>query len=187
MEISSDQAMDALEQVQDAQRRINTLRGYGYSAPHFLLWGCIWIVGFVSSYLWPALEGRLWLGLDLAGFTGSALIATRARSFGQRASSRNAWRILLLMVTCVAFLMASYQVFQPREAAQFAVFPALVAAGIYIGMGLWRGMRWVVAGLALATLALVGFFLLRPYMMLWMAAAGGGTLLVTGFWLRRMR
>jgi hypothetical protein len=142
-------------------------------------------VGFVSAYRWPSLAGRLWLGLDVAGFVGSALIAHRTRSLGERASSGHTWRVLVLMLTCVAFLIASYQIFQPHEEAQFAVFPALVVAGIYIGLGLWRGLRWVIAGLVLATLALLGYFLLRQYMMLWMAVAGGGTLLLTGFWLRR--
>jgi hypothetical protein len=143
------------------------------------------VVGFVASYRWPGLEGRIWLGLDLAGFAGSAVIGRRTRAMGARSSSRNTWRVLVLLLTCVAFMVVTYQIFQPQEPAQFAVFPALLAAGIYIGLGLWRGLRWVVAGLVLATLALLGYFLLRQYMLLWMAAAGGGTLLITGFWLRR--
>lgn len=185
MEISSDQALEALEQVQDAQHRISALRSYRFAAPHFLLWGCIWVVGFVGSYLWPTLQGRLWLGLDLAGFAGSALLAHRARALGVRASAANTWRVLALLLTCVGFMVATYLIFQPRDPAQYAVFPALLSAGIYIGLGLWRGTRWVVAGAALAALALAGYFLLRPYMMLWMAVAGGGTLLLSGFWLRR--
>jgi hypothetical protein len=185
MQISSDQALDALEQVQDAQRRLSTLRSYGFAAPHFLLWGCIWMVGFVAAYLWPGQAGRIWLGLDVAGFAGSALLARHTHAMGKRTSARNTWRVLTLLVICIGFMNATYQIFQPHEAAQFAVFPALLAAAIYIGLGLWRGLRWVIAGLVLATLALVGYFLLRPYMMLWMAAAGGGTLLITGMWLRR--
>ncbi len=64
MEISSDQALDALEQVQDAQRRISVLRGYGFAAPHFLLWGCIWVVGF-TLWLPAARAGQS--HLDAAG------------------------------------------------------------------------------------------------------------------------
>ena len=185
MEISSDQALDALNQVQDAQRRISNLRGYGFAAPHFLLWGCVWIVGFVASYLYPAEANRTWIVLDLLGFAGSVLIGFIYRVQGVRSAPGYRWRIPVLVLTCVGFMVASYAIFQPHEMAQFAVFPALLAAGIYIGLGLWRGTRWMIAGLVLAALALVGYFALRQYVLLWMAAAGGGTLLITGFWLRR--
>lgn len=184
MEISSDQALDALAQVQDAQRRISIQIGYGHGAPHFLQWGVIWMVGFTLSYLYPAYAGRLWLVLDTAGLVGSVLIARHYRVQGSRSSSAIMWRLVALALTCVGFMVASYAIFQPQQAAQFAVFPALLFAVIYIGVGLWRGMRWVVAGLLLAALALVGYFLLSQYLMLWMAVVGGGTLLMTGFWLR---
>ncbi|HEX4052161.1 MAG TPA: hypothetical protein VHY19_14925 [Steroidobacteraceae bacterium] len=185
MEISSDQALDALQQVHDAQRRISIQMGYGRGAPHFLLWGVIWIVGFTLSYLYPAEATRLWLVLDVAGFVGSVLLARHYRAHCEASSSAIMWRMVALVLTAVGFVIASYAIFLPHEAAQFAVFPALLFAAIYIGLGLWRGMRWVVAGLVLAALALVGYFLLTQYLMLWMAAVGGGTLLTTGFWLRR--
>ncbi|HEY7928482.1 MAG TPA: hypothetical protein VID71_00625 [Steroidobacteraceae bacterium] len=190
MEISSNQALEALEEVQDAQRRVATLRGYGYAAPYFLLWGCIWIVGFLGQYFLPAWAGRGWAALDLAGFAATVLLmrhqrSVAQRSLGARSSSRTFWRILALLATAMGFLYATYAVFQPQRSAQFAVFPALLCGAIYIGIGLWRGLRWLVGGLALAALALLGYYLLPQYMMLWMAAAGGGTLLITGFWLRR--
>jgi hypothetical protein len=183
MQISSDQALDALEQVQAAQQRISVLRGYGFAAPHFVLWGCIWFLGYLATYQWPAGASALGLTLDGVGVVGSALIGRTGRAQGVRASQQ--WRVLGLMGTCVAFMMVTELVFQPREAAQAAVFPPLLAAGIYIGLGLWRGLRWVIAGLVLAALALAGFFLMRPYLPLWLAVAGGGTLVLTGLWLRR--
>src|SRR5579871_1827791 len=147
MEISSGQALDALAQVHDAQHRVAVVRGYGFAAPHFLLWGCIWMVGFSGLYFFPSVAGPAWLALDVGGFIGSALIGRFQHSQGGRVAAGYRWRILALMLTCIGFLLATYAVFQPRDVAQFAVFPALLCAGIYIGIGLWRGVRWLVAGL----------------------------------------
>ena len=147
-------------------------------------------MGFLGQYFLPAWAGRGWAALDLTGFAATVLVMQHQRSvaqcsLGARSSSRTFWRILALLATALGFLYATYAVFQPQRGAQFAVFPALLCGAIYIGIGLWRGLRWLVGGLALAALALLGYFLLPQYMMLWMAAAGGGTLLITGFWLRQ--
>jgi hypothetical protein len=187
MQISSDQALDALTQVQDAQRRISVLRGYGYAAPYFFLWGSIWVVGYLLSYLMPSVASQAWVALDVVGGAGCVLIMRRQRAgtLGDAAVRVRQWRIVAILLTAVAFLMLTYAVFQPHDSAQFAVFPALLAAAIYIGVGLWRGARWLTAGLVLGALSTVGYFFLHPYILPWMAVAGGGTLLTTGVWLRR--
>lgn len=187
MEISSDQALEALGQVARTQHRLGVLRGYRHAAPYFFLWGCIWAVGFALTYLFPGRSNTLWMVLDLVGFGASALIA-RAQA-RQRAESRSGWqgavRLVAMAATFVGFLVATYAVLQPQSLAQFAVFPVLVIAAIYIGVGIWRGLRWWVAGLALAVLVLGAYFLQRPYLLLWLAGAGGGVLLLSGAWLRR--
>jgi len=93
------------------------VRGYGYAAPHLLLWGGVCIVGFLSGYVFPAQANRIWVPLNMLGFTGSVLIARYYRVQGVRAQTRNMWRVLVLMLTCVAFVFVSYLVFQPRESA----------------------------------------------------------------------
>jgi hypothetical protein len=76
--------------------------------------------------------------------SGSLLLARYYRVQGcARASSQIMWRAVAMVLTCVGFIVASYAIFQPHEAAQFAVFPALLFAAIYIGLGIWRGMRSV--------------------------------------------
>jgi F0F1-type ATP synthase assembly protein I len=175
MEISSDQALEALDQVAQAQRRVGVLRGYRYAAPHFFLWGGIWMVGFILTYLLPRLANTAWLVLDVLGCVASVLIVRRNSARAQRSAATRVFplKFLALLATCAGFLVATYAVMQPNSPAQFAVFPSLLFAAIYIGIGLWRGLRWSIAGLALAALALIGYFMLRPYVLLWMAGAGG--------------
>ena len=62
----------------------------------------------------------------------------------------------------------------------------LMFAGIYLAVGVFAGTRFAVCGAILAIATAVGFFIAGDLFGLWMAAAGGGVLLLTGFWLRRV-
>ena len=181
--VSARQAADALLDVQRTQHRLSILRGYEYGAPHFLLWGCIWIVGFASSYTFPAHQGLIWLALDMLGIFGGLMIVRAAPIVGMHAS--RSWQYLAAAATLVAFVAATYYVMAPHSGTQFGAFPALVMALFYVLVGIWRGPRWIIVGSAVGLLTLLGYGLLREYFMLWMAGVGGGTLLLTGIWMRR--
>jgi hypothetical protein len=47
-------------------------------------------------------------------------------------------------------------------------------------------LRFLYAGIALGALTLIGWFWLPHYFLPWMAAVGGGALILTGFWLRKV-
>jgi hypothetical protein len=47
------------------------------------------------------------------------------------------------------------------------------------------GPRYVTTGIAVATLTLTGFFLLKQHFFLWMAGVGGASLILAGIWLKR--
>ena len=53
-------------------------------------------------------------------------------------------------------------------------------------MGIWRGLRFRYAGIAVGALTLGGWFWLPEYFLLWMAAVGGGSLILVGLWLRKV-
>jgi hypothetical protein len=61
----------------------------------------------------------------------------------------------------------------------------LVIAATYVGLGIAVGRRRAFTGIALGVLTLVGFFALPSIFMLWMAAVGGGALVLGGLWLRQ--
>ena len=56
---------------------------------------------------------------------------------------------------------------------------------IYAAIGLWLGLRYILAGAFMAAATLGAYFFLREYFFFWMALVGGGSLILTGFWLRR--
>ena len=190
MSVSREDAARALAEVGRVQRRSAVLRGYQQGAPHFWLWGVIWAIGFGISDYRSELAGTSWIVLDVLGCIGAALLARRSihtlqggHAAGALARIRGlqiAGAILLM----VAFLFATYYVLPPTAGRQYGAFPALMMALLYSLVGLAAGVRWLVLGLALFTLTLGGYAALQAHFLLWMAFAGGGALVLTGFWMR---
>ena len=185
MPISSQEAAEALNDIAHVQRRASIFRGYEKGAPHFILWGLIWMVGYGVSDFYPALTGRVWLLLDVVGITGSYLLGRAAVAAIPIARDGYGVRFAALGATMLAFILTTYYIMRPHEVAQFGAFPALLMAALYTVMGIWRGSRWAASGIVLGICTIGGFALFKDHYMLWMAAAGGSTLLLTGFWLRR--
>ena len=88
------------------------------------------------------------------------------------------------MLTAFIFIAATLAVMAPVSGRQVGAFIPLVVAASYALAGIWCGSRFIVAGAAIAGLTLAGFFLLPAHFNLWMAAVGGGALLLAGLWLR---
>ena len=73
----------------------------------------------------------------------------------------------------------------PSSGLQVAAFFPLLIALWYVLQGIWaRSARIGVLGLALGVLAVAGYLWLGAYFLLWMAGAGGGALILGGFWMR---
>jgi hypothetical protein len=65
---------------------------------------------------------------------------------------------------------------------QVGAFIPLVVAASYAVVGLWQGLRFIMAGMVFAGLTLAGFFLLPAHSAPWMAGVGGGALILAGCW-----
>jgi len=185
MPISTQEAAEALSDIALAQQRASILRGYERGAPHFVLWGLIWVVGYSLSDVAPNMAGPGWLLLDAIGIAGSYFLGRASAANASVASKDYGRRFSAVGVTLFAFIFATYFIMKPHSAAQYGAFPALLMAAIYTVVGIWRGSRWTVSGVVLGVFTVAGFALLREHFMLWMAVAGGGALLLTGLWLRR--
>jgi hypothetical protein len=184
MVLTSQQASETLSEVAAAQRKASVLQGYAKSAPHFFLWGLVWAVGYAGTEVYPTLVGPLWMVLDIIGVAGSFLLSRAAAAPEVRAQRSANFLVLALAIT--TFMGATYYVMRPHTSAQYGAFPPLILAFIYTFVGTRAGTRWVVIGTALWLLTVVGYALVREHFMLWMAFVGGGALLLTGVWMRRV-
>jgi hypothetical protein len=181
MPLSREQAEDALRDVERATRRSTAAYGYRMTWPHLILWGVVWMIGYGTmaaklrwDWLWPVLSlagtvGSFWLGWTMS----------RAKSAGFDGRYGATFLAIFFFVT------ALFVILPPTSDAQFGAFFPILVALYYALIGIWtRGVRMLVAGVALAALTLVGFLYLRQSFELWMTVVGGGGLILGGLWLR---
>lgn len=183
--VGLDEARQALSTVQAAVQRSTTLYRYRQASPYFLLWGVVWALGYGSSDLWPAQTGWIWAVLDGAGVLASILI-TKADRERQGAGQAMTWRVAGLALALLVFFLATFLVMAPQTGRQVSTFITLTVALAYTVVGLWAGPRWIMAGVAVGALSLIAYFHAPAYFNTWMGLIGGGALVLSGVWLRRV-
>jgi hypothetical protein len=181
MRVSPEEASQALDQVAEAQARSETLYGYWRGAPHLILWGILWTAGFGLADVFPTHVTVIWSVVTPVGIA-AGIVIDRARD-GEPASRD--WRFAIIALAFAAFFFATFSILKPHGIDQVSAFICLVVALVYVLMGLWFGLRYVLGGMLVAALTLSGFFLLHSHFSLWMASVGGGALILTGLWLRK--
>jgi hypothetical protein len=179
MELSRPEAAAALRDIDSTTRRSATLRGYQSAAPHLLMWGGLWLLGYGGSFLLPGWASTVWPVILLGGGLGDFLIARHVRQ------PRQGRLVLAVTAAMLVFIVASLAVLRPPDPRQVAAFIPLVIALGYVILGLAIGWRLIATGIGLAALTLFGFFALPGWFVLWMAFIGGGALVLGGLWLRR--
>jgi hypothetical protein len=179
MPLSKDEAAERLREVEATGAASARLFGYSASAPYFVLWGLVWVGGYAFGALQPELRNAGWMVGIAVGTLGSALLGRRW-SGGGTAAGRS---IALSVVIAVFFvLVATMAQLKPR---QMDAFVPLVFAAAYMIAGIWAGARYVVCGVVVAAATVAGYYLAGDAFGLWMAVVGGGTLLLTGLWMRK--
>jgi hypothetical protein len=193
MNLSPQDASEALAAYEAADRRARQMTGYREASPFFILWGCIWVVANLVTDFAATHGGQVWLAGVAVGAVGTALLIAgqvRRRAFSrdstpsQRLLLRR--RMVLLGLTMGAYFPVMFAVLQPLSGRQQNAFISLFWAFAYMAAGAWLGMRVFVAGVVTAAAILVGYLFIHEQFALWMAVAGGGSLLSAGFWLRKI-
>jgi hypothetical protein len=190
MVISSTEAAEALRDIAQTDRRTRVSGAYHVASPHLILWGLIWAAGYTGCGLTPPDKwGLVWLPLIVLGVIGAVMLGIRGGSKIPSAAGGGfaigRWAMLALGISL--FIGSVYFVFQPVSPLPYLVFPALIAALIYVLLGALLGLpRYTAIGAVLFTVSLTGFVYAKPYLPFWIAAAGGGGLVLGGLWMRRV-
>lgn len=178
--ISPSQVSELLRDIEATERRALETISYREAAPYLFVWGLVWLGGFGGSHFVPAAGGTIWLSALAAGVLASVLIGWNQAKTEEPGLSRRIW-LSIAIVWMFGLLASSILSMAPRQIGMFWV---LLIMSIYMAMGLWVGRRFTVLGAAITVLACVAYFAAPAAFNLWMAALGGGGLLLGGAWLR---
>jgi hypothetical protein len=180
MPLTPDEAEKSLRDIQTAGQRSRSAYGHSRAAPHLIVWGVVWVIGYGACFLRPNLA-VWWPLLAAAGTVASFVIGYRLRPAGAPFD----WRMLVSLFAVGLFATGVFVVFEPRSEAAAGAFVPLLAALYYVLTGLWaRAPRIAVLGVALAALTLGGFLWAPDYFNLLLAVGGGGALILGGLWMR---
>ncbi|HEY0107842.1 MAG TPA: hypothetical protein VGB91_17295 [Rhizomicrobium sp.] len=182
MPVTPTEAASTLRDIQRTSQASGQALGYRNGGPYLILWGLVWMVGYAGSDLAPAHTGEIWLGAVLVGAIGSTIMGRLRPSRSQAA--RSAGKMFALVAIIFLYIVAMNVVMWPSSPRQQAVIAPLLAGAVYAAAGLFGGVRWIVAGAAIAALTLGGYFYVHEHFGLWMALVGGGGLILAGLWMR---
>jgi hypothetical protein len=178
--IAQNEAAAMLKAAEASRKHSTEIYRYNRFSPYFYIWGGVWTVAFsiiaVNDRLFePVFPLSIWGAI----LTSAIFCATRSKE-----DRKIGWRVAASFLVIWIFSVASFSLLTPNPRAIAAYFPMLFAA-FSAGIGLWIGARYVGVGVLLAAATLFGYHRLGDYFYAWMALFTGGSLLLTGFWLRR--
>lgn len=183
MQIDQASAQSALDDIARIEARTAQAAIYGANSAILLLWGVVVSLAYLANQVSPALTGATWLCAWAAGFTGTALVGWQWRSSDRyQAAMRLVGAQLVLILFGFLFLWL-LPPSSPRQVSAF--FPLLFMMG-YIVAGLWLGRFFVLCGLLVSVLTVIGYLYSGPWLPLWMAFANGGALIAGGLYLRKV-
>jgi len=186
MNISPSEAEEALSAIQAMMQKTRRAISSSGAYKFLILWGAIWMVGFLSSQFLPGQTASyVWMGLDILGGLLSAVIGLRLNrgvrtSLPTTSGKRIAFFWLLLFVYCVAAIAVA----SPVDGKQLAMFIILFITVGWIAMGLLLSFASAWWGLGLLALSLIGYFLFPAIFYLWMAFLAGGGIIALGIYVR---
>ena len=192
MVITSTEAAAALRDIAQTDRRTRVSGAYHVASPHLILWGMVWAAGYTACGLTPPEKwGMVWLPLILVGVVGAVVLGMRAGSArpggAPGAVGFSVGKSVTLAFAISLFMGSVYFVFAPVSPLPYLVFPALITALIYVLLGGLLGLpRYLWIGAIMFLVTMIGFVYAKPFLPFWIAAAGGGGLILGGLWMRRV-
>ncbi len=176
------EASAALAEIDDIARRVRQSTLYQLCSLLLILWGVLVAIGDVLTWWTPRRALLIWPVVYALGIAGWIAISRMQRQRSGIGSLDH--RILAAFLIFIGFgvLTCAIGQFGPRQLSAF--WPIYIMLP-YIIVGLWTALAFVVIGLSITALTLVGFFLIGDSFELWLALVNGGGLVLGGLWMRR--
>jgi hypothetical protein len=184
MNISPDQAEEALADIQRVTNKTRRSIASGGTYITLITTGIVWLIGFTcTQFLQGEIVAYIWIGLSIIG---SVVGTVLGRRMGERVHSPStapiARRIGLFWMLLVLYGIATIAVARPTDGKQVTMLVILFIMLGQLAMGLLLSFATVWWALPVTALALLGYFLVPDFFYLWMGILGGGGMIALGLY-----
>ena len=182
MTINSNEAAKALSDIDEMVRRVRQSQTYDIASLIMILWGALVFAGNIATYLWPRHGYHIWIAVNVVG-----VLATLATIYFRVSARSFDVRMLVAYLLFFAFGYLCTKVLGDFTPRQLGTFWPIYFMLFYAIAGLWLGHAFVLIGVGISILTLIGYFYIgEAAFLLWMAFVNGGGLLLGGLWMRRI-
>lgn len=181
---------EVIENLSHIKTLMNHKQDYGkQAAPYFIVWGCIWIIGFlISSSGSMSVINMTWILLAIVGWLFSGIIFLRQkRNYPMPKFLDNQFKMLWIGFLFIFYIFVFLIGFKllPLSFHHLALYNFLLISILYILLGIVLTRTIFFMGLWLIVLGTATYSFLSDYMYIIFAILGGGCLLLTGISLYR--
>lgn len=181
MNISREEAQASLAAVQ--QTHVKMRRLVGVSGYFLIIWGIVWFAGCLSNQYFSSDDAAWTWGIGTTiGWILSALVGMY---LGKQTRSRAGSHIGLIFLALIGFATLWFFLMQPASLKQDLLFVLTVFCFVGVVSGIvTRVPSSALGSLAMAVLAVLGYYLVPTYYFLWTAIFTGLGMVVAGLVLR---
>lgn len=141
--------MDSLQQevrqslaaIENSTKQMKRSISSRYTAPLLILWGVIWILGFLGTFFHMKGAGWIWLVLDIFGVGGTFYIIRRQMKKGDPVKvsphSKTTRHLFFFWLLLFAYGYLWLNFFAPLNGLQMNAFLCTLVMFAYIIMGMW--------------------------------------------------
>ncbi|MEE9512667.1 MAG: hypothetical protein V3V46_01200 [Anaerolineales bacterium] len=177
----ANESLDVVRQATELTRQAVARAGTGYM---LIIWGIVWLVGFLGSQFLGEAQGYLWLVLDVFAIGGMTVVILKSR---RRVRSTHGKKIGIFWLALFVYGALIFWIAAPIRGNQYLLFITILVSFGYVVMGLWFSPPLLYIGLSITALAMVGWQLIPAYLGAWLALVGGGGLIASGIYIIRGR
>ncbi len=185
MNISPDEAEEALAAIQKVMQKTRHSIAKSGAYIFLIVTGAVWLTGFLATqFLTGAIVAYIWLGASLLGSAVATFFGIRSgprvRGPSMNVSARRAITFWLLLVL---YAVSAIAIARPTDGKQVTMFIVLFIMIGQLSMGLLLSFSSVWWALPITALALAGYFLLPNIFYLWMGLLVGGGMIILGLYI----
>lgn len=183
--IDPKEAAQTLNDIDQIVQRLRQSRIYDIASQIMIAAGVLVAAGNIATLLASGQSATIWITVNVLTVASVAVLSSlSARQSGAQAFDFKVLAAFLLFYAFGILCTVVLGHFGPRELGAFWPIYFML---FYCMAGLWFGRAFIVIGLAITALTLIGYFFLEGgAFLLWMAAVNGGGLILSGLWMRRI-